>query len=276
MKKMFLIVAIPLVMLAQSVIDGIAMKVNDEMITLFEIYKTQKSLNITQDEAIELLIAQKLESEELKRLDIRVDGFEVQEEMGKIAKENNMRFYEFRTAIRERYGSVEKYEDELKEKLKREKLIKAIIEEKARGIQESELREFYNQNIDQFSVAKSAMTVKHFSKNRESLEAMIKNPFFKFKDIESEDEIIDLTKANPRLSALVNTTKAGFFTPIISVGDQFVSFYVKEKSGMMQIPFEETKNTIFGKLAAQKEKDILKEHQIKLRAEARVTVVRLP
>lgn len=274
MKRVFVLLLFINSLFARTLIDGVAMKVNDEIITLYEIYSISNSMNISRDDAIERLIKERLKDSEIKRLKINVDDMEISKEMERIAKENNMRLFEFKNELRSKYGTTEHFENEIKKRLKEEKLAQEIVDEKLKNIDEAKLKEYYQKNIQDFSVAKRATVIKYFSNNIEPLESLING--FMNRDVSFEEESIDLEKIHPSIASLINRTKSGSFTQIIPVSGVFVTFFVKEKSEVKELPFEESKNIIYQKMIKDEEQRVLKEHFDKLRAEAKIEVLKLP
>ncbi|MDE5817041.1 MAG: hypothetical protein K2H55_06025, partial [Helicobacter sp.] len=91
----------------------------------------------------------------------------------------------------------------------------------------------------------------------------------------SAPEEIETARLNPQLTALLMEVPVGKFTPIFNIGGEFVAFWVLSKSGGVAMPFEESKQLIFGKIMREKEGRVLAEHFEKLRAAAKITILRL-
>ena len=58
--------------LSAATIEGVAIVINKEPITLYDVYKYSKRFNIEKKEALDILVRQKLEESEIKKLDISV------------------------------------------------------------------------------------------------------------------------------------------------------------------------------------------------------------
>ena len=56
-----------------NIVGGIAIKVNNDPITLYEIQSLSAKQHISKDKAQEILIAQRLKDQEIKRLNIAID-----------------------------------------------------------------------------------------------------------------------------------------------------------------------------------------------------------
>jgi len=260
-----------------GIVSGVSIVINKEPITLYEVYKYSKKLNISKREAIDFLVRQKLEEAQIKKLDISVDPFELDEYINKLATQNGgMSQYEFLNMLKSKGIDIDRYKKELKEKLKREKLYSSILRDKLKPISPKELEEFYKKNIDQFKIANRFDVVLYSSKDKKSLEIIRKNPMQKPQGVEVKSTMITPKDLNPQLNSLLNSTKKGDFTPIVTLNSNPAMFYIKSKGEFKVIPFDSAKRTIQRVLSQQKEQEILKDYFEKLKANANIVVVRQP
>ena len=81
-----------------QMVNGIAAIVDNEPITLFELYKTKEQLKTDEAQALNLLIRDRLESVEIKNLGLSVTPFEINERIEQIASKNNMTSSQFRSS----------------------------------------------------------------------------------------------------------------------------------------------------------------------------------
>ena len=150
-------------------IDGISLIVNNEPITTYEIQKYKNTLHISTNRAIDLLIQKKVEDREIKLSDIRVDSYDVEEEMKKIANQNRLSLDEFKEILKQKGIDLNEYEEELKNRIKREKLYKKIASSKIRKATEDELRRYYKNNPQEFSIPQKIDIIEYSSPNKEEL-----------------------------------------------------------------------------------------------------------
>jgi hypothetical protein len=259
-----------------GLINAISLTINNEPITLYEIHKIRTIYKVSVDEAIDLLIQQRLEESEIKRLGIVVDDFDVKEEIKKIASSNSLSVFDFLDMLKSRGIDKDDYEKELKEKLKKQMLYRKIVSQRAQRPSDEEMLRYYKNNKDEFSSPELFEVTKYISSSKEALLEAIKNPMKKFQEVNVIDEKIETKNINPKLLYILNKTKEASFTPVITIADNFVAFYIKKKLDIKTLPFDEVKNEIFAKLANKREKEIIREYFDKIKAEANIRMIRKP
>ncbi len=257
-------------------IDGISLIVNNEPITTYEIQKYKNTLHISTNRAIDLLIQKKVEDREIKLSDIRVDSYDVEEEMKKIANQNRLSLDEFKEILKQKGIDLNEYEEELKNRIKREKLYKKIASSKIRKATEDELRRYYKNNPQEFSIPQKIDIIEYSSPNKEELLTLTKTPMYKSDSITSSEKELDARNIHPKILYILTNTKEGSFTPILKAGDRYVTLYIKKKKEIKTLPFEQVKNAVFAKVMREKEKDAIREYFEKIKAEAKIIVVRKP
>ena len=271
----FLIFLLPVLLTAQ-ILNGVSVIVNNEPITLYEVYKKSKESDVAYDEAIELLIDTKLKNIEARAENIVVDDIELNEELEKIATKNRLSLYQFQSFLKERGIDLRDYKNRLRDKLTIDKLNKKIAYKKLRDIDEVELKEYYDKHKNEFTLSKEFDVIKYEAKSKKELESVILNPMLNSNSITKEKTILNANYINPRLSIVLNETKERSFSPILSTENTFISFYLIEKLNKETLAFDEVKDGIFNKLVADKEDKVIKEYFEKAKAKAKIEIVRLP
>ncbi len=261
---------------AEKFIDGISLIVNNEPITTYEIQKYKKALNISTNQAIDLLIQKKVEDREIKLSDIRVDSFDVEEEMRKIAKQNRLTLDEFKEALKDRGIDIEEYKEELKNRIKRERLYQKIASSKMRKATKEDLKRYYKNNPQEFSIPQTIDIIEYSSPNKEALLKLIKAPMYKSDEISSVEKELNAREIHPKVLYILTNTKEGSFTPILKANNRYVTLYIKKKKDIKTLPFEDVKNAVFAKVMKEKEKEAIREYFEKIKAEAKILVVRKP
>ncbi|WP_458700329.1 SurA N-terminal domain-containing protein [Sulfurospirillum sp. 1307] len=259
-----------------GIVSGVSIIINKEPITLYEVYKYSKKYNLSKKEALDVLVRQKLENAQIKKLRISASDFEVDNYIEKIATQNNMSPFEFLNMLKEKGIDEDQYRKDLKQKIKVEKLYAQIYREKLTNIKEDDVKSFYEKNLDQFKIANKFDVVIYSSKNEEDLKALKKNPMLKPEGIQIKAETLTSNKLNDQLKALLSATKDGTFTNIINLGGNPTMIYVKSKADIKTIPFENAKNNIYRLLSNKQEQEALKDYFEKLKASANIQVIRNP
>ncbi len=260
-------------------LDGIAIVVNGEPITTYEIQKTAARMGIPKKEAIDLLIQKKLEKSQAKKLGVEVSDFEVQNAIDNFARSKGMDIFSLREAIESKGLSWEEYKKSLKEQLERKKLYSAILHLQAKKPDEEQLKEYYDSHKNEFEVAKKVHIVKYISPSKELLAKIAQNPLYQPQSpmmLQKGEEVLDLSKVDPKFAFLLNHTPEGSFTQILPIGDKFLLIYVDKKEGKELIPYEEARGYIIKKLASKVEGKSIKEYFDRLKASANIKIVRLP
>jgi len=146
-----------------GLVDAVSIVVNDRPVTLYEIYKTQKSLGIPKTKAVELLIKKRIKEEELQRLGIDVDDFDVVNEIEKIARQNGIDTLKMRTILAKQGVEWEEYKKRVKEKLLQDRLYRRILSTKIQNPSDETLREYYKLHLNSFSVPQKIEVIEYSS-----------------------------------------------------------------------------------------------------------------
>lgn len=274
--KIFSILLMLTTSIYAAMVDGVSLIVNNEPVTLFEIHEFSKRFNVSTDEAVDILIQKKIEDSEIKANQIMVNDYEVSQEMERIAQNNNLSLAEFENLIREKGLSPLNYKEDLKEKLKKDKLYKKIASQKIRRATDDELERYYNVHLNEFSIPERVEVTEYSSNSRDALARLHKNPMLKLASIQSSEKVMPTSGMHPKLVFILNETKENAFSPILNAGDQYVTLFVKRKLNVRSLPFEQVKQSVFAKVMAEKEKAVIIEHFEKIKAEADINVIRRP
>lgn len=275
MKKIFLALFILSYTFA-SIINGIAIVVNSEPITMLDIIKTSKMLNISKKEATELLIDQKLQESQIKKFGIFVDEFELEDAIENFAKERGLTLSKLKDIIEKQGISWQEYKEKFKKDLLKRKLYQKIVSSKLSQPDTKELLEYYKNNIDKFSIPKYVEVVKYISKDRVALNKIKSNPMAAVDGVQVDQEMVDISKINPKLALLLKDTKENSFTPIIPLEDSFLLIYIKKKIDVTPMEFENVKDAVLAKMVEEKREKIIKEFIAKLKINANIQIIRLP
>jgi len=259
-----------------STLDGVSLIINKEPITLYDVYKYSQRFKLNKKEALDILVRQKLEESEIKKQEIEVTNFEVDQYIEKLAVSNNMNQYDFLNMIRSKNIDVSEYKDDLKKKLQRDKLYKKILDTKRKQANDSELLAYFNEHQDEFSQAGSFDVTIYTSANQQSLETIQNNPMSAMSDVELKDTSFEATKMDQNLAALLNKTPIGHFSTIVKSDPNYVMFFVKEKRDVKTVAFADAKNYIYSKISQGQEKKTLDEYFEKLKSSANIQVIRAP
>ncbi|WP_428026010.1 peptidylprolyl isomerase [Arcobacter sp.] len=257
-----------------QMIDALALMVNDEPITINDINEKMSETNLRKADAVSLLIDEILYNQELDKQGISVDIFEVNNYLEKIAASNGMDLYTFKSILRQKNKNFEEFEAQTKKELLKRKLADKLVRGNITIATEEDLKIYYENNQNMFTTAAMIDVTQYASKNKRALIAISQNPMAIFQEVVKKDFILEQDKLNPQLKFLLNDTKNGSFTPVFTADRNFVMFYVKNKSGVTTLKFDEVKDKIFTTLMNEREQKFLKEYFEKLKLTADIKVIR--
>ncbi len=259
-----------------GMVDAISVIINNEPITLYEIYKYSDKLHISTKESLDILIRQKLEDAQIKKLNISASDFEVESYIKKLAAKNGISEFKFFEMLKSKNINENDYRKDVKKKIEQEKLYGRIFSGNNTIVDEKTLENYYKNNKNKFVMAKSFITVAYESPSKTSLEKIRKNPMLSIPGVKAKQVQFQSGKMNGNLENLLNQTKSGEFTPALKMGEGYTMFYIKEKNGVTTVPFAKVKDYIRSLLSSKKEKAAIDDYFNKIRSIADVKVLRKP
>lgn len=274
MYKLFLTLLVSSGISFAGVVNGIAITVNDEPITVYDIEKTMSVNKLGKNEAVGLLIDKALYEQSVKENNIVADVFDVNEYIEKLAKANGMDLYSFKAIVKQKYGNYSDFEEEAKDAVIRQKLIQKIVKGQLAVASQEDMELYYEKNKNQFSTSKAYEVIQYTSKNKASLANALNNPMVIAADVEKTPLKLGVESLQPQMQFLLNETKLNSFTPIFTANKQFVSLFVTRKEGTTSLDFETVKAKIFNDIMSTREKKYLKDYFEKQKLTADIKIVR--
>jgi hypothetical protein len=256
-----------------GLIDAIAIKVNDGIITLADIDKKMQISHIDKQTAVNLMINDMIFEQDLNKKMITIDEDEIKAQLEKISSSNNMTLRQFKQAVKAQ-TNFDIYIDELKKNLLKAKLSNKILAGKLRYASKEDIKIYYDNNINLFSMPSKVDVIKYSSKNQNLLIKVLQNPMFFSKDIKRENKTINMASVNANTRYYLNGVEKGKFTKITQEKNKFIIYFVKEKKDINILSFEKVKDKIFQIIMKERENKFLKQHFNKLRLEANIEVLR--
>lgn len=262
--------------LSAQLVGGVAILVKDEPITIYDIKSLMKKEDITQKDASEYLIRQKLEELEIKKRHITVSNDEVYQHIEMMAQQNNMSVSQLYEAMLNARKLTQK---ELKEKIResklKEKLYNAIAFSTIEQPSEEDELEYYNLHKKRYTTHEKYSITLYTSKNQNSLQNKLANPMLYLQDVLSKSELLEAKEIDPRLAQLLESTKQGSFSRIVPSPDGgFMSFYVSEKIGEKLQEFNLVRDDIRNAIMQELRGQVLNDYFTRLRLNTDITVYR--
>jgi len=261
-----------------ELINGVAILVKDQPITLYEVKQALKKSNVGLDKTVDELIRKKLEEVEAEQRHISVNDSEVFAEVEKMAEQNNMSVMQLYDAMQEvRKLSEQEFKTKLKEKKLKDKLFNAIAFEHMAQPTPLEEEEYYQLHSDQFTHPESFKVLVYQSDSKELLQEKVSNPMYYSPKVTSEEQTIPFAKINPRLAELLNKTPLYSFTPIIpGQNNNHMSFYIEEKLNVSTQALDSVRQQISNAIMGEKRNQVLNDYFARARLNADIHILRLP
>lgn len=274
MYKLFISLVISSGISFAAMINGIAIIVNDEPITLHDIDKTMSVNNVGKNEAVSYLIDKILYDQLVQENNISADIFEINEYIEKLANSNGMDVYTFKSVVKQKYPDYAVFEEEAKNSVIRQKLVQKIVKGQLAIATQEDMELYYEKNKNQFLTANTFEIIQYSSKNKASLITALKNPMIIPDDVQRNSTTLETQKLPAQMQFLLNETKENSFTPIFTANKEFVALFVQKKQGSSALGFESVKGKIFNDIMSTREKKYLKDHFEKQKLTADIKIVR--
>ena len=267
-----------IVTLHATTIDGIAILVKDQAITLYDITEAMKENKMSQEQAIEMLERKKLEEIEIKERHITASKQEVFEDIQRMADQNHLSVIQLYQAIESSQGlSEKKLKEKIKEKILNQKLYSAIAFSHIDQPTDTEIAEYYRLHQKEFITPSYFNVIIYQCPDRNHLQEKIDNPMFYSPDVQNQERRFDAAKMNPRLAELLTKTEENQFTQVLPAPNGgFMSFYIKEKGSSVAPELSAIRPQISNALMGQKRETILKDYFDRQKLNADIKVIRLP
>lgn len=259
-----------------TMVNGISVLVNDEPITLYEVHKISKQMNISLKESLDLLIQKRLETSQAKKLGISASDYEVNKEIEAIAKKNGISTYELKQVLASKGMSFSHYKSEIKEGVKTNKLYQRIFNNQNADVSEQEIRTYYKLNPEHFILTDEFHVITYRADTKLALQEIQVGPMRVAQGVSLSKEILKNSMINRKVAYFLEQTEIGKFTPIVTDTDGYVIYLVEEKVGTTKVSLEEARATIVTELQKEKQRMAVKNYFDKLRADASIVVVRKP
>ncbi|MDD2895076.1 MAG: peptidyl-prolyl cis-trans isomerase [Aliarcobacter sp.] len=260
MYKLFLALLVSSGILLADMENGLALTVNDEPITIYDINKTMVENKLGKNEAVGLLIDKALYEQEVRENNISADIFDINDYIEKLAKANGMDLYSFKAVVKQKYGNYELFENEAKDAVIRQKLIQKIVKGQLTIASQEDMELYYEKNKEKYSTSKFYEVNQYTSKNKASLMNTINNPMVIADDVVKTPLKLGSDSLQPQMQFMLNETKTNSFTPIFTANKQFISLFIVKKEGTSTLGFETVKAKIFNDIMSSREKKYLKDY----------------
>lgn len=259
-------------------IGGVAILVKNSPITLFEIQQEMDLGKTNVQQSSDALIRKKLEQLEAEEKKITVSASDIQEELARMASQNNLSVEQFLVTMQNVRGLSEKdIKNKVEENIRGQKLYSTIAFSKMAQPSAEEENEYYQLHLDEFSRPEYFEVTTYISNSQEALSAKIADPMRNIEAIKSKDEKLAYSTIHPQLAQILNKTQVGNFSPILPNGKNgYMSFYVRDKHNVVTDNIDSVRPQIMNMIMSEKRNQVLNDYFTRLRLNADIKVLRLP
>jgi len=271
--KQIIILSIFIYNLYAGLVNAIAILVNNQPITLYDIDNEMTTNNLPKQTAINKLVDEILYQQELKKYNVTVDMFDIDDYIEKLAKRNNMNIFDFKNLVRQQQN-YELFRLNIKNQLLHQKLIKKIAQGKLKLASDDDILLYYENHKDKFQIANKIDVIHYSSTNKRALQQLKQNPMLQDSSISMQTTTLTQNMLTPQEKYIINTTKPKSFSVIFAQNRKYHIYFVQDKKDITTIPLKQVKNQIFQIIMQQREQSYLKEYFETLKITANIKTLR--
>jgi len=262
MKKLVLLGFITLFTLSQAkMVDGIALVVEGEPVTTAEIRAVQQQAQVTKEEAIDLLIQDRLQKAAMK--DIHIDEKDIDDKIAGIAAQNNLTVPKMQKILKQQGTSWSKYRSSIRNALKKEKFFQKKIANTITAPTDDELKIFYNNHKEEFIIPSRVNLIEYSAPTEAKMKKFLETKNTKM--VKSRTVTKSTKNLSPTLLVSILQTQDDSYTRPFNAGDRYISYKVLSKEGQTSMPFEASKGAISARWRQQQQNKAVKDYFEKLK-----------
>jgi len=270
-KKLIFIGVMTLFTFSQAkMVNAIAMTVNGEPITTSEIRNIQQKAGVTKQQAIDLLVQDRLQNVAMKK--ITVDESDIDSKISQIAAQNNLSVAKMQKLLKAQGTSWSVYRKTVKDGIKKQKFYKKVVATSIPDPSEDELKLFYQNHKKKFIIPTSIQMVEYSSTSEAKLKKFLQTK--NTSGIQSKSVTKKTSNINKALLGKILQTQNGSFTRPLNTGSKYITYKVISKSGEKSMSFEEAKGAVAGRWKQEQQGKVLKDYFEKMKTEADIRKIR--
>ncbi|TKX32254.1 peptidylprolyl isomerase [Campylobacter aviculae] len=271
MKKILLTFCFFANLASANTIDAIAVVVDKEPITTYDIKQTMKILNVPKDKALEILINEKMEKSQMRQFGIYTSELELDEAIDRMLSQNNITLNMLKENLKSKGQSYKDFRVKFKRDLEKRKLYEKIANTAKVDFSDIGAKKFFEQHQDKFSIYTEITAKMYSSKNVKSLESLriSKKTMLKANNIS-----LNPSNTDPRLLALLSQIPIGGFSPVLNSKNGYEIYKVENKSGMQTPEFEQIKNEVLNAYVGEQRQNYIQDYFDKLHSKINIEYLR--
>ena len=175
MYKKILITILTIGWLNAGLINGVAVTVNNEVITMYDIDQMMELKKSTPQQAVSMLIDKTLYEQEVKKFALKVKESDINTYIENLAKSNRMSLEEFKEAVSKQEKDYNLFKKDIRVRVLNQKLIEKIAAGKLKIASEEDMTMFYDNNIDKFKVTPNSIEIIPFADVKNKIFSILMN-----------------------------------------------------------------------------------------------------
>ncbi|TQR54454.1 peptidylprolyl isomerase [Campylobacter troglodytis] len=249
-------------------INAIALIVDNEPITVYEINEAEKKLKTTRENAINFLINDRIERAQIKKMGTTLSEFELETEIKKIFDED-----ELKAELRAKKQSYEDFKEDFKSQLEKRRLYELVASGAKIDYSEEAARSFYERNLDEFLLFTS-ITVSVYNSSKLSSLENLRSTNKKDPSIKEKTAKLSLDNSDPRLLVFLSRLAKNEYSPILEDEKGFVMYRLRDKSLPQPLAYEDVREEVGSVYINQQRQDHIKDFFDKAYSKANITRLR--
>jgi parvulin-like peptidyl-prolyl isomerase len=269
-KLLFLSILILNTLAYAKMMDAIAMIVEGEPITTAEIRTVQSKAHISRQQAVDLLIQDRLQKAAMR--DIVIPESAIDQEVARIAQQNGLSVSKMQKILKQQGIRWSKYRKTIREALKKRTFFKEKVAPSIPMPSDEELQHFYTNHKSKFIIPATVAVTEYAAPTEAALKTFVSTG--KSKGIQAKKLTKSTQKMNPALMNTFLQTPIGRFTNIMNAGDRYIVYKIRAKRGKAQMPFESAKGAVAAQWRQQQQEQALKDYFQKMKTKANIKILR--
>ncbi len=273
---MFKVVLLLLATLAlqSKVIDSTVAMIGSKPITSFEVQKKMRETSLNEGEALELIIRDNLEEQEISKRSIDISPSEVYDEIKHIASNNGISVDELYDRVRQTTGKTSiEFKEQIKKQLTSQKLYSEIAYASMSEPSDDEIEEYIQLHKDLFSKPFYFDVIIYSSKDESDLAMVQKNPMFSSANLTRDEKKLYYENLPQNLAALLEATPKNSFTQIVSLEDRLSVFYMKDIQKQDDLDANGQKSRVINMIMSDKREQVLSDYFSRLKNSSQVKIM---
>ncbi len=267
-----------------QIVDKIVAVVNGEIITLYDLKKeiSQNALispsevegnNTILSRALNNMINNLLFKQEAQRLKITASDFEVEREFNQILKQSNLTEAQLKAQLKREGMDEKEFKEKIRENIIINKLLSVMVRQKV-VITQEEVKNYYNAHKEKFTIPPMLHIIMYSSHQREKIESLSSIKTKTLKGIEVTDMgFVRISSLQSRWKHALKGLHKGMFSPMFTIGDQYVRFFIAGEKGETLVPLSRVEGKIKMYLRRKKLRSLYQEYVKKLRSKAIIKIM---